>query len=67
MTENCGNCKYWTREDEQCVNEDYVRESMKEVSGMGGMMTDIMVDEGIINTFGTPADYHCMNFEGAEK
>ena len=63
MSNFCRDCKFWVKEGEQCTNEDYVRISLSDVSGMGEMMTDIMVDEGIIDTFGTPADYSCGYFE----
>lgn len=63
VIEKCENCKFWVKEDQQCTNDDYVRESLVDVSGMGEMMVDIMIEDNILDTFGTPPDYHCMYWE----
>ena len=59
----CGTCKYWLETSSECTNEYFVRENLNDVSGWGEMMTDIMMDEGIVDTFGTPFDYSCEYYE----
>ncbi len=59
----CRTCKFYREGSQECTNVDFVRENLNDVSGWGEMMTDMMMDEGIVNTFGTPPDYDCEYWE----
>jgi hypothetical protein len=61
----CRTCKYWLETPRECTNEYFVRENLNEVSGWGEMMTDIMMQDAGVNTFGTPPDYSCGYYERA--
>jgi hypothetical protein len=59
----CKDCKFYLISTQECINTDFVRENLNDVAGWGEMMTDIMMDDGIIDTFGTPPDYSCEYWE----
>lgn len=63
MMNTCRTCKHYALEVQQCHNEDFVRENLAEVSGMGEMMTDIMIESGACDTFGVDPDYSCEYHE----
>ena len=60
---NCRSCKYYRIGSQECTNEDFVRESLVDVSEGGGFMIDEMMGEGICNTFGTPPNHLCNYYE----
>ena len=64
---NCRNCKFWRSGSQKCTNEDFVRENLNAVSGWGEMMTDIMMTDAGVDTFGTSWDYSCNYFEEQER
>lgn len=63
MIGTCKRCKFYRIGSQECTQEDFVRENLIDVSDLGGMMVDIMMESGTLDTFGTPPDYRCGYFE----
>ena len=61
--ETCRTCKYYREGSQECTNEIFVRENLNAVSGWGEMMTDIMINDAGVDTFGVPPDYSCGEYE----